>query len=55
MLAEHDLHLLTWYEIGFLNVYGKTPIIVPEDASGKRFRVGSSAVSYTHLTLPTKA
>ena len=42
MLAEHDLHLLTWYEIGFLNVYGKTPIIVPEDASGKRFRVGSS-------------
>ena len=42
MLAPHDLHLMTWYEIGFLNVYGKTPIIVPDDAIGKRFRVGNS-------------
>ena len=42
MLAPHDLHLLTCYEIGFLNVYGKTPIIVPGDAIGKRFRVGNS-------------
>ncbi|MGI9308669.1 MAG: TRAP transporter substrate-binding protein [Gammaproteobacteria bacterium] len=42
MLAEQDLHLITWYEIGFLNVYGKQPIVEPRAASGVRFRVGAS-------------
>ena len=42
LLAEKNLHLITWYEIGFHSVYGKAPIILPEDAAGKRFRVSSS-------------
>lgn len=42
MLAEQNLHLVTWYEIGFHSVYGKEPIILPEDARGRRFRVSSS-------------
>jgi TRAP-type C4-dicarboxylate transport system substrate-binding protein len=42
MLAEQDLHLITWYEIGFLNVYAKKPIVEPGQADGVRFRVGAS-------------
>ena len=42
LLAAQNLHLLTWYEIGFHSVYGKEPILVPADAAGKRFRVSSS-------------
>ena len=42
LLAAQNLHLLTWYEIGFHSVYGKQPIITPADAVGRRFRVSSS-------------
>ena len=42
LLAEHNLHLVTWYEIGFHSIYATAPIIVPADARGKRFRVSSS-------------
>lgn len=42
LLAAQNLHLLTWYEIGFHSVYGKEPIILPGDAAGRRFRVSSS-------------
>lgn len=42
LLADKNLHLLTWYEIGFHSVYAKEPIIVPGDAAGRRFRVSSS-------------
>lgn len=42
LLAAKNLHLLTWYEIGFHSVYGKEPIILPTDAAGRRFRVSSS-------------
>ncbi len=41
LLAEQGLHLVTWYEIGFLQVYGKEPLLVPADAKGRRFRVGA--------------
>jgi TRAP-type C4-dicarboxylate transport system substrate-binding protein len=41
LLAAKGLHLLTWYEIGFLQVYGKEPILMPSDAAGRRFRVGA--------------
>jgi TRAP-type C4-dicarboxylate transport system substrate-binding protein len=41
LLAEKGLHLLSWYEIGFLNVYGKQPLLLPADAGGRRFRVGA--------------
>jgi TRAP-type C4-dicarboxylate transport system substrate-binding protein len=42
LLARKDLHLVTWYEIGFHDVYGRKPIIVPADARGRRFRIASS-------------
>ncbi|MAF84174.1 MAG: TRAP transporter substrate-binding protein [Gammaproteobacteria bacterium] len=42
LLAKHNLHLVTWYEIGFHSIYATAPIIVPADARGKRFRVSSS-------------
>lgn len=42
LLAEKNLHLLTWYEIGFHSVYAKDPIMVPADAAGRRYRVSSS-------------
>ncbi len=42
LLSEHNLHLVTWYEIGFQSIYATRPIIVPDDARGRRFRVSSS-------------
>ncbi len=42
LLAAKDMHLVTWYEIGFHHVYGKQPILMPADARGVRFRVSSS-------------
>ncbi len=42
LLQEKDLHLITWYEIGFHHVYAREPIILPADAVGRRFRVSTS-------------
>jgi TRAP-type C4-dicarboxylate transport system substrate-binding protein len=42
LLAAQNLHLLTWYEIGFHSVYSQEPISLPADANGRRFRVSSS-------------
>ena len=42
LLAERDLYLITWYEIGFHHVYGRRPLLVPADARGRRFRVSSA-------------
>ncbi len=41
MLAQKGLHLVSWYEIGFIQVYGKEPLLLPGDVAGKRFRVGA--------------
>jgi len=45
MFAEKDIYFMNWDEIGFSQVWSKTPIIVPEDAKSKRFRVSSSDAS----------
>jgi TRAP-type C4-dicarboxylate transport system substrate-binding protein len=42
LLAAHNLHLVTWYEIGFHSVYAKEPLLLPADAKGRRFRVSNS-------------
>lgn len=42
MLAERDVKLVMWDEIGFNHVYGKTPIMTPADSEGVRFRISSS-------------
>lgn len=42
LLRARGLHLLTWYEIGFNEIWGKRPLVVPGDARGRRFRVSSA-------------
>ncbi len=42
LLADKGLHLLTWYEVGFHHVYSTSPVLLPEDVRGRRFRVSSS-------------
>jgi TRAP-type transport system periplasmic protein len=41
LLAEYGLTFLSWDEVGFHQIYGKTPILVPDDLAGVRFRVPS--------------
>ncbi len=41
LLAEKGLQLISWYEIGFVQIYGKEALLVPEQVRGKRFRVGA--------------
>jgi TRAP-type C4-dicarboxylate transport system substrate-binding protein len=48
LLAEQGLTFLNWDEIGFHHIYGKTPILVPEDVQGVRFRV-SAGLSAQYL------
>jgi TRAP-type C4-dicarboxylate transport system substrate-binding protein len=42
LLRERGLQLHTWYEIGFNEVWGKRPIVMPGDAKGRRFRVSAA-------------
>ncbi len=42
LLAEKGLYLLTWYEIGFHHIYSTTPVALPGEVRGRRFRVSSS-------------
>lgn len=42
LLAAQNLHLITWYEIGFHSIYAKKQVLAPADAVGLRFRVSSS-------------
>lgn len=42
LLAEQDLHLVAWNEIGFHHVYSKQPILTPDDARNRRFRVSAA-------------
>ena len=42
MLAEQDIRLIQWDEIGFNQIYGKTPLLTPADTKGMRFRTSSS-------------
>ena len=42
LLAERDVLFLQWDEIGFNQIYGKTPILTPADSKGVRFRISSS-------------
>ncbi len=42
LFADKDIYFLTWDEIGFGEVWAKTPMLVPEDVKSRRFRVASS-------------
>ena len=41
LLVPYGLTFLSWDEVGFHHVYGKTPLPTPEDMKGVRFRVSS--------------
>lgn len=41
LLSEYGLTFLSWDEVGFHHVYGKKPILSPEDAANARFRISS--------------
>lgn len=42
LFAEKGLYLMIWTEVGWLNMYGLEPIVLPSDAKGKRMRVQST-------------
>ena len=50
LLAEKGLHLVSWYEIGFLDVYGIQPLLLPVQANGRRFRVGAGPAARLFAT-----
>jgi TRAP-type C4-dicarboxylate transport system substrate-binding protein len=50
LLAEKGLHLVSWYEIGFIDVYAKQPLLSPDAAAGRRFRVGSGPAARLFAT-----
>ena len=45
LLSQQGLHFVAWNEVGFHHLYGKEPILVPEDVEGLRFRVSASRAS----------
>jgi TRAP-type C4-dicarboxylate transport system substrate-binding protein len=50
LLAEKGLHLVSWYEIGFLDVYSIKPLLLPLQADGRRFRVGAGPAARLFAT-----
>lgn len=42
LLAEKDILFLQWDEIGFNQIYGKSPLLIPDQLEGMRFRTSSS-------------
>jgi TRAP-type C4-dicarboxylate transport system substrate-binding protein len=45
LLGQQDLHLVSWYEIGFHSIYAIEPLVVPADAINRRYRVSSALSS----------
>ena len=45
LLAAYDLTFLSWDEVGFHHIYGKSPILVPSDIGDARFRIASGLAS----------
>ena len=42
LFAAKGLELLRWVEVGWLNVFGKQPVMRPEDIADKRMRIQAS-------------
>ncbi len=45
LFAEKNLVLMRWVDVGWLNFFGKTPILKPEDAQGYALRSQASEAS----------
>lgn len=41
LLGDYGLTLLSWDEVGFHHIYGKTPRLIPADLEETRFRISS--------------
>lgn len=50
LFAEKNLVLIRWVDVGWLNFYGKTPILRPEDARGYALRSQASEASQVLMT-----
>lgn len=50
LFAEKGLVLIRWVEVGWLNMYGKKPLLVPGDAAGYRLRSQASEASQVMMT-----
>ncbi len=45
LFAAQGLYLMHWTEVGWVNLYGKQPVLRPDDARGQRVRASSSIAS----------
>ncbi len=45
LLAEHDLTLLRWIDLGYLGIYARTPILTPANVKDIRLRASASKSS----------
>ncbi len=50
LFAKKNLYLIRWVEVGWLNMYGRKPLIVPSDAAGYRLRSQASEASQIFMT-----
>jgi len=50
LFAEKNLYLVRWVEVGWLNMYGRKPILLPEHAAGYRLRSQASEASQILMT-----
>ena len=49
LLLEHDLIMLDWMSAGWLNLYGRAPIVRLEDIKGRRMRVNASQAALNFM------
>ncbi|MBL4893910.1 MAG: TRAP transporter substrate-binding protein DctP, partial [Emcibacter sp.] len=45
LFAAKGLVLIRWVEVGWLNMYGRKPLLIPKDAAGYRLRSQASEAS----------
>ncbi|WND03502.1 TRAP transporter substrate-binding protein DctP [Temperatibacter marinus] len=50
LFAKKNLYLVRWVDVGWLNMYGRKPIVRPEDAAGYRMRSQASKASQIFMT-----
>lgn len=50
LFAQKNLHLVQWVEVGWLNMYGKGPMLTPADAAGRRLRAQASIAAQIFMT-----
>ncbi len=48
--AEKGLVLIRWVEVGWLNIYGRKPLITPKDAAGYRLRSQAAEASQVMMS-----